>query len=123
MSEGDPGDKYFDSSISDRERAIFEGGITLGALYHQFIGTPIGDKETLESAIEESALSQPYIIESDVKIVEIEKEGRSQYSYTELSGKSLQISLISKYGEAKVEMELREIPELDYPLMLVKKIF
>ncbi|MFH0966806.1 MAG: dihydroneopterin aldolase family protein, partial [Methanobacteriota archaeon] len=27
--------------ISDRERAAFEAGIKLGALYHQWVGTPV----------------------------------------------------------------------------------
>ncbi len=38
-------EKYF-KNISNRERAIFEGAITMGALFHQFVGTPVN----LESA-------------------------------------------------------------------------
>ena len=36
----DVDEKYF-NNISHRERAIFEGGITMGALFHQFDGTPV----------------------------------------------------------------------------------
>ena len=30
--------------ITERDRAIFEAGIKLGALYHQWVGTPISKK-------------------------------------------------------------------------------
>jgi hypothetical protein len=45
----DVDEKYF-KNISKRERAIFEGAITMGALFHQFIGTPVSIKsvESLE---------------------------------------------------------------------------
>ncbi len=40
----DVNEKYF-SNITARERAIFEGGISMGALFHQFVGTPV-NKDT-----------------------------------------------------------------------------
>ena len=43
----DVNEKYF-SNINSRERAIFEGAITMGALFHQFIGSPI-NKESAPS--------------------------------------------------------------------------
>ena len=51
----DVNEKYF-SNITARERAIFEGGISMGALFHQFVGTPVNKdtKEGLERTIEES---------------------------------------------------------------------
>ena len=36
----DVDEKYF-SNITKRERAIFEGAISMGALFHQFVGTPV----------------------------------------------------------------------------------
>ena len=43
---------YF-RNLSNRERAIFEGGISMGALYHQFVGTPVNIEScnSLEKAI------------------------------------------------------------------------
>ena len=66
----DPAKKYFSKDISDRERAIFEGGISLGAIYHQFVGLPISkntDFDILEKSIEDSMKTQPYI--DDVKVM------------------------------------------------------
>ena len=34
-------DKEYFSNITTRERAIFEGAISMGALFHQFVGTPV----------------------------------------------------------------------------------
>ena len=41
---------------TNREIAAFEAGIKLGALYHQFVGSPVSPKtaDSLERAIEES---------------------------------------------------------------------
>ena len=62
-------EKYF-SNITKRERAIFEGGISMGALFHQFIGTPVNEhsKAGLEKAMEESLNLQPAIDNVEVKI-------------------------------------------------------
>lgn len=36
--------KEFFSNITSRERAIFEGAISMGALFHQFVGTPVNNQ-------------------------------------------------------------------------------
>ena len=48
----DVDEKYF-SNITSRERAIFEGAISMGALFHQFVGTPVNksSKKSLETII------------------------------------------------------------------------
>jgi len=53
-------DEFF--SCTQRERAIFEAGIKLGSIFHQYIGNTfdIKHKEVIEKAIEQSLLSQPY---------------------------------------------------------------
>ncbi|KXA96671.1 hypothetical protein AKJ39_04290 [candidate division MSBL1 archaeon SCGC-AAA259J03] len=122
LSEGDPGAKYFSREVTPRERAIFEGAITLGALYHQFVGTPIRDPAALERAIEESALAHPFIDEAEAEISETEKENENSYEYPELSGKALTIKLTANYEGAVAEMEMRRIPEIDYPLMFIKSV-
>lgn len=118
----DPGAKYFSGKVTPRERAIFEGAITLGALYHQFVGTPIRDPKTLERAIEESALAHPFIDEAEAEIFETTKRGESSYDYPELSGKGLTIKLTASYEGARAEIEMRRIPEMDYPLMYIKNV-
>ena len=38
---------YFSSDLTDRERACFETGIKLGALYHILCGIPISTNENI----------------------------------------------------------------------------
>lgn len=121
-SESDPGSKYFDSGTTDRERAIFEGAITLGALYHQFVGTPVRDEEALEVAIKESALAHPYIESAEVQVIKLDKKGKAPYNYPELSENMLEIMLVAEYQSARAEVELRYIRELEYPLMYIKRV-
>ena len=60
---------YF-KNLTDRERAIFEGGISMGALFHQFVGTPVSvdTASSLEEAIKKSILLQPAVIDVSVKL-------------------------------------------------------
>ena len=56
---------YFSPNLSLRERASFETGIKLGALYHILCGIPISSDEKIIKSIEkgiEAAIScQPYV--------------------------------------------------------------
>lgn len=118
----DPARKYFDRSVTDRERAIFEGAITLGALYHQFVGAAIHDAKALERAMEQAALAQPFIERAKVRIKFSKGKRKHPYIYPELTGKILSISLVARYGKARVRVGMRHIPELDYPLMFIFEV-
>jgi hypothetical protein len=119
-TDRDPAKKYFDPETTDRERAIFEGGITLGALYHQFIGASIQDVEVLKRAIEQAALAQPFVESADVKITLPKRKPKPPYVYPELTGKMLSITLTTKYGRAQARLGMRHVPDLDYPLMFIE---
>ncbi|HIP90648.1 MAG TPA: dihydroneopterin aldolase [Candidatus Nanopusillus sp.] len=110
---------YF-KNLSNRERAVFEGGITLGALFHQFVGTPISmkNKEILERAIEETMKNQPCVEDIHVKIVGDLKEEE----YTSLDGNMLDVKLKIKVENTVAYLRLKYIEELNYPLMYVEKI-
>ncbi|MEM3526075.1 MAG: dihydroneopterin aldolase family protein [Candidatus Jordarchaeaceae archaeon] len=119
--------KYFGKDVTERDRAIFEGAITLGATYHQFVGTPISKDakvvSALEKAIEETMLLQPYIEKVEVKIdLNKVKEGSHPYDYSEVGGRNLSVKLVSKYGKTRAYMRMCFIPELDYPLMFIEKV-
>ncbi len=115
----DPARKYFDSKVTDRERAIFEGAITLGALYHQFIGAAIHDAKALERAMKQAAIAQPFIEKAKVKITFPRRKRKNPYIYPELSSEMLRIDLIAKYGGARVRVGMRYVRELEYPLMFI----
>jgi len=115
----DPARKYFAKNVTDRERAIFEGAITLGALYHQFVGAAIHDARTLERAMEQAALAQPFIERATVRIKLPKGRRRPPYIYPELSGEMFTVTLVARYGKAKAHVGMRYVKELDYPLMFI----
>ena len=116
----DPARKYFSPTVTDRERAIFEGAITLGALYHQFIGAAIHDARALERAMEQAAIAQPFIEKASVKIKCPKRKRIHPYVYPELSAEMLEIALVAKYGKTRVRVGMRYVRELDYPLMFIR---
>lgn len=110
---------------SDRDNALFEAGIKLGALYHQFIGTPVSTEtaEMLERAIERSVALQPWVNSVEVSIDrEKVSEIENQFKYCELSGVMLDVKVVVLYGQVEVHARLKYEDEMDYPLMRVEKI-
>ncbi len=90
--------------ISDRDRALFEAGIKLGALYHQFIGTPVSTKtvRVLETAIEKSVSLQPWVSTVNVKIDREkvrQRERENHFNYCELRGEMLDVEVVVGYEE------------------------
>jgi len=118
-------EKEFFSNISSRERAIFEGAISMGALFHQFVGTPISEESvpSLETAIEKSLLLQPAIEKVDVNIDLAKlKDEMSDFGYVSLSGDMLDVKIHSKIDDVLAIVRMKFIEELNYPLMFIEDI-
>lgn len=122
----DPAKPYFYQGITDRERAIFEGGIALAYIYHQFIGTPVPKERKavriLEKAIEHSTLAQPFREKASVKISLRKVKNKEPYTYPSLNERMLEAKVVVKYGRARVYVAMEFIRELRYPLMYVVKV-
>ncbi len=102
------------------ERAAFEAGIKLGALFHQFIGAPVSmeNAEILEKAIESCVKLQPYVVEANVKIRrDALKEKLSAFSYTSLDGSMIEARVVVEVEGERAEAVLEWNEELKYPLM------
>jgi len=83
----------------DREQAIFEAGIKLGALYHQWVGTPISRQSaaSVETAIEKAVILQPFVEEITVKLDRgLMTENR--FGYSELSGLMFDVEIVTRVG-------------------------
>ncbi|MDR2623995.1 MAG: dihydroneopterin aldolase family protein [Methanobrevibacter sp.] len=116
--------KYF-SNISFRERAIFEGAISMAALFHQFIGTPVNKKtaKSLEMAISDSLQLQPAIEKVEVSIdLRRVKQANTEFNYVSLSGDMLDVRIHSKINDSIAIVRMEFIEELNYPLMYVEDI-
>lgn len=117
-------DKKYFKNISERERAIFEGAITMGALFHQFVGTPVNleSASNLENSIKTAMELQPCIEEVQIKIDrKMLEESKSEFDYISLSGEMMNIKVISKYNQKKAVLMMEYVEELKYPLMYVKE--
>jgi len=124
MSSEDEAKKFFPPDLTDRDRAVFEAGVKIGAVYHQFIGTPIPrEKEglkILETAIEKSVKTQPWV--KNVKVSLKPGTRRGVYSYDEISKNNITVWLNIKYNTVEVEAVLKYSDELKYPLAYIKNI-
>jgi hypothetical protein len=107
--------------ISEREQAAFEAGIKLGALYHQWVGTPVSPEtaETVEIAIEKSVLLQPFVKQVQVRLDRNMMKPHSK-GYSELSGMMYQVQITTTVGSATCRAVLK--PRGDYPLMEILEL-
>jgi dihydroneopterin aldolase len=115
--------RYF--NCTERERAVFEAGIKLGTIYHQFVGTPVAaaNVEILEKAIEDGVRVQPFV--KDVK-VSISRDAlrrkKDEFDYQTLTGNMLIVELTVTVGQTTVVVCMDFKPDLRYPLMYVKDV-
>ncbi len=118
-------DSYF--NCNDSERAAFELGIKLGALFHQFIGTPVSSEnlDILERAIEKTTERQAFVTKAEVKILPKGLENRTEsafFDYTTLSGDMLEVKVYVNFKGVEAVGRMEYISELDYPLMYLESI-
>jgi hypothetical protein len=103
---------------NDREQAVFEAGIKLGALYHQWVGTPISRQSasSIETAIEKAVILQPFVEEITVKL-DRNLMTENRFGYSELSGLMFDVEIVTRVGFSYCRARLA--PEKGYPLMSV----
>lgn len=105
----------------DRELAVFEAGIKLGALYHQWVGTPVSRSTaaSLETAIEQSVLLQPYIDDISVHL-DRSLMSPNPFGYSELAGMMFEVEITTLVNGIACKARLRA--EGDYPMMKVVSV-
>jgi len=117
-------ERYFD--CTDSQRISFELGIKLGALFHQFVGTPVSSKniEKLEKAMESTTESQAFVKSAEVNI----KPGRSSrydegpFDYTTLTGDMIKAKVEVEYKGINAVGKMEYIEKMNYPLMYLESI-
>ena len=109
--------------LTAREALLFEAGIKLGGVFHQYLGTPIsgttagGVARTIARALE----LQPYVVRATVRIRPGRGGalGRGRFAYRYLTAEMLHVRVTLLDGPARVVAELVHRPDLRYPLMHV----
>ena len=106
---------------TDREQAVFEAGIKLGALYHQWVGTPISRNSaaSVERAIEQAVILQPFVEEITVHLNR-DLMTENAFGYSELSGLMYNVEIITRVGFTYCRARLA--PENGYPLMKIEEL-
>jgi dihydroneopterin aldolase len=109
--------------MSARERLLFEAGIKLGAIFHQYLGIPVSPTtaDGLARTIEAAVRLQPFVTEARVRIVPSRGApvGRGRFGYRYLTPEMLgvQLTLVDRGERVRARLEYRR--DLRYPLMSV----
>lgn len=120
---------FFSPDLSIRERACFESGIKLGALYHILCGIPIQSNESIIQSIEkgiEAAIScQPFVksVKINLDREKISGEKSTEFDYDEISGKIIRVELIIQYESIEIVAKIDWVENMQYPLMFIEKIY
>jgi len=102
----------------DAIEAAFEAGIKLGALYHQWVGTPISPSTApfVEKAIEKAVSLQPFVEMIDVRI-DVDQMIPNTFGYSELAGRMFDVEIVTRVGDATCRASLKL--DDDYPMMRI----
>ncbi|MDR0334720.1 MAG: dihydroneopterin aldolase family protein [Methanomassiliicoccaceae archaeon] len=109
---------------SDRDRALFEAGIKMGTIYHQFVGTPVDatNVAALEESIASSIKVQPFVESAKVRIILHRNERGDTYDYMSLTGEMIDAVVKIRVNDVTVTAEMRYHEDLKYPLMYVSDV-
>ena len=119
---------YFSSNISLRERASFEIGIKLGALYHILCGIPISSNtkviDSIENGIEAAISCQPYVksVKINIDREKIKGDKSTEFEYDEITGKVINATVVLEYKSVEITAKVEWVEDLKYPLMFIEKI-
>ncbi|MBP2132243.1 hypothetical protein J2128_000164 [Methanomicrobium sp. W14] len=107
--------------MDSKAKAAFEAGIKLGALYHQWVGTPISPNTatTVEKAIEEAVGLQPFVEDITVRI-HTEYMVLNSFGYSELAGKMFDVKIKTKVEDSVCVAGLKL--EDEYPMMKILEL-
>ncbi|MEM0381206.1 MAG: dihydroneopterin aldolase family protein [Nitrososphaerota archaeon] len=121
----DPGRKYFYRGLSDSERAAFEAGIALATAYHYLLGLPLPRRRAsihrLLDELGRGLASQPFREKVELRVKGL-RIGKQVYRYGRIDPRSLEVSVVVRYGGSRVWGRMSWVEELDYPLMRIEKV-
>jgi len=112
--------------LSRREAVLFEAGIKLGGVFHQYLGIPVTHRTApaLARAIEDAVGLQPFVRSVHVRIDPGAggRTGRGRFAYHYLTAEMLDVRVELEDGPLRVVARLRHRPELRYPLISVERL-
>lgn len=114
---------FHKAALTAREALLFEAGVKLGGVFHQYLGMPVADEtaEGLAHTIEHALRLQPFVTEATVTIDPSRGPdlGRGHFAYRYLSPEMLTVDVTLQDGPTTVVARLEHRADLSYPLMSV----
>lgn len=111
------------AALTPREALLFEAGVKLGGVFHQYIGMPVSGTtaEGLARTIESALRLQPFVTDVVVSIhpERVPEVGEGRFAYRYLSPEMLSVQVTLQDGPTTVVARLEHRAELKYPLMSV----
>ena len=112
--------------LSRREALVFEAGVKLGGVFHQYLGMPVSPRtaRALARAIEDAVGLQPFVREVSVSVDPTSggPVGRGRFAYRYLTPEMLVVRVLLVDGPVEVVARLAHRPDLRYPLMSVDRL-
>ncbi len=112
------------AALTRREALLFEAGIKLGGIFHQYLGIPVSPRTApaLARSIEAAVALQPFVTRVDVRIVprRTGPPGRGRFGYRYLTAEMIDARVALADRRARVVARLSYRADLRYPLMRVE---
>ncbi|HEY6238020.1 MAG TPA: dihydroneopterin aldolase family protein [Thermoplasmata archaeon] len=114
------------AALSPREALLFEAGVKLGGVFHQYLGMPVSAETAsgLSRTIERAVALQPFVTAVSVKI-DTERgpsAGTGHFAYQYLTPEMLAVEVTLQDGTTTVVAGLDHRADLNYPLMSVLSV-
>ena len=110
--------------LTSREALLFEAGIKLGGIFHQYLGIPVSPKTAgpLARTIESAVALQPFVERVRVRILPARggAVGRGQFGYRYVTAEMIDARVTLADGPTRVVARLSYRTDLRYPLMRVE---
>jgi dihydroneopterin aldolase len=114
------------AALTRREALLFEAGIKLGGIFHQYLGVPVSARTAsgLARAIERAVSLQPFVADVRVRIDPSRAGplGRGRFAYHYLVAEMLDVQVRLVDRGVEVVARLAHRPDLRYPLMSVAAV-
>lgn len=112
--------------LSRREALLFEAGVKLGGIFHQYLGIPVSPRTApgLARTIERAVALQPYVVgvRASIDATRGGPLGRGRFAYRYLTPEMIDVRVRLRDGPEQVEARLAHRADLRYPLMSVVRV-